>query len=151
MLKTVLIAEKSDKKDILRFYKSQHYSAKFIGQDNSYFIKENNNIFACLILSNGKNNNEMALLHALVVDKAYHRQGYASLLLKNAVTSYREKYNYMPVVCFADSVLTPFYLMNGFSLFDFEKLSGELPLEFKQRFLSYKKKQHTLCCFINNN
>ena len=46
-----ILANKADKKSILRFYKDNHYSARFIGYDSCYLIKENDNIIASVIIS----------------------------------------------------------------------------------------------------
>ena len=48
-----MMARKSDKKSILRFYKKYNYSARFIGFDTCYVIKENHNIVASVIISQG--------------------------------------------------------------------------------------------------
>lgn len=49
----VIVAKKNDKKSILRFYKENHYPARFIGFDHCYLIKVDDNIIASVIISQG--------------------------------------------------------------------------------------------------
>ena len=130
-------AEKSDKKEILRFYKQQHYSARFLGFDQAYFIKKNEAIIACVIVSNLSSNCHQALLHALVVDKAWRKQRIASKLLEHCTTLHEH------IVCFADSSLSTFYKTNGFYQANIETIDKLLEV----RYLSYQLKDSNLVIF----
>lgn len=146
-------ASKVDKKDILRFYKAQHYPAAFIGHDQAYLLKTNNNIIASAIVSAGKALSDYWLLHALVTDKTCRGKGYASKLLQIILTEKTQEntIRYNKLICFAEDNLASFYLANQFKTFNADTDIATLPKEFQQRLKSYQKKQPTLSCFCSFN
>lgn len=150
-LSKVIKATKDNKKDILRFYKSEHYAARFIGHDQSYFIKEHDTIIANVIFSGGIEANNSVLLHGLVVAQAYRSQGIASLLLKESIIQMLANSHIDTIVCFAELSLKPFYFARQFAEFDITHSEEFARHSFLTRFLSYKKKHHDLCCFTFNN
>lgn len=107
----VKLAAKSDKKSVKRFYKSQHYSASFIGFDSTYIVLDNEQIIASAIVSYSTSDNNQALLHALVVAKPYQKQGIATELIniikQQHCHNYREKHS--TIVCFTKPELAIFY------------------------------------------
>ncbi len=66
----------------MRFYKSQQYSARFIGKDHCYIVKLNNKIVASVILSAGQVCGDYWLLHGLVIDKVMRGKKIASVILQ---------------------------------------------------------------------
>ncbi len=157
----VVKATKVDKKDILRFYKSQRYAARYIGQDHCYFIKINDAIIACAMISAGQENGQFWLLHALVIDKQYRGNGLARKLIQTLISQQEkskrstsimlesELATYPNIVCFADTQLKPFYISNGFILHNTCEDIQQLPIEFRQRLLRYQEKHNDLCCFLH--
>ena len=160
-------AAKTDKKDIMRFYKAQRYAASYIGQDQCYFIKGNNEIIACAMVSAGQENGELWLLHALVTEKAYRGKGLASLLLRFIMAESKVELQqvapgntvdknepslprYSKIICFADKVLQPLYLSNKFINYNAVEDIAQLPNEFQQRLSRYREKQSNLCCYLYN-
>ena len=160
-------AARTDKKDIMRFYKTQRYAASYIGQDQCYFIKVNNEIIACVMVSAGQESGEFWLLHALVTDKAYRSKGFASLLLRaimaetktelqqaNPVNTVDKNESSLPtyskIICFADKVLQPLYLSNKFINYNAVEDIAQLPNEFQQRLSRYREKHSNLCCYLYN-
>lgn len=161
---SVIVAKKADKKSILRFYKANHYSARFIGFDHCYFIKEDDNIIACVIISQGNNSRQVNpssenasnssyldlcqnkpayFLHALLVAPNYRRRRYAEHLLAHAIM------NHQPLVCFAQESLRSFYLNNGFSHIADNLLSLCLPHDLYSRFQQYSKTKPELQAFVH--
>lgn len=146
----VIKATKDNKKEILRFYKSEHYSARFIGHDQSYFIKEHDTIIANVIFSGGIEAKNSVLLHGLIVAQTYRSQGIASLLLKESIIQTLANSHIDTIICFAEISLKRFYLARQFTEFDITHSDKFALHSFLTRFLSYKKKQHNLCCFTFN-
>jgi len=136
-------ALKSEKKDILRFYKSQRYPARFIGLDHCYTIKEKHSIIASVIVSFLSDENKQPFLHALVTNKQYHHQGIASQLLHHIQTQHPK------VVCFADKSLRLFYLKNNMIEIEQDSVKQCLTEPLFLRFQSYQKKQQQLKLFIH--
>jgi GNAT superfamily N-acetyltransferase len=136
-------AAKSDKKDLLRFYKAQHYSASFIGYDQCYFIKINNTIMAAVMVSKIAEHHQHYFLHALVVDNKFQHQGIASLLLKHV------NERHQPLLCFANAPLEAFYTKNDFVKLLPSAYETMLPQHLFLRFNGYKKKQSQLQVFIS--
>ncbi|MGB2740806.1 MAG: GNAT family N-acetyltransferase [Cognaticolwellia sp.] len=146
-------ANKTDKKDINRFYKTQRYAASFIGQDQAYFIKQNKNIIACVIISAGQENGLFWLLHALVIDAEHRGSGMASLLLRTIIAEQVIKKDkpvvrYAKIICFADQTLQALYLSNKFIRYNTVKDIAQLPDEFHRRFLRYRINHNNLCCYL---
>ena len=146
-------AIKADKKNINRFYKAQRYAASFIGQDQSYFIKHNQNIIACVIISAGQENGQFWLLHALVIDPKHRGNGIASLLLRTVIAEQviqndKPVVRYGKIICFADQALQALYLSNKFVSYNTAKDITQLPDEFHHRFLRYRISQNNLCCYL---
>lgn len=132
------LAEKSEKKDIKRFYRQQHYSARFIGLDSCYLIKLDNKIIASVIHSQLFSTNEQNLLHALVVDKDHRQQKLASQLISYSCSQH-------PLtVCFADISLSTLYLGVGFKIAPLNVLSANLA----PRYLRYQQTSPGLTIFI---
>lgn len=155
----VIKATKNDKKDILRFYKTQRYPARYIGRDQCYFIKTDNLIIACAMISAGQEDGHYWLLHALATNISYRQQGLASLLLQAIMSEKKNTTNPQPInnlhlatypniICFADAKLQPFYLANGFIPYHTSNNIQQLPLEFQLRLLRYQEKQPSLCCYL---
>lgn len=152
-------AEKTDKKDIMRFYKSQRYSARYIGQDQGYFIKINDNIIACVIVSGGRECSQFWLLHALVIRPTYRKKGIASLLLRTILTensssairaieqSKAKVASYANIICFAAPNLQALYVSNQFVHYNSPDDIAQLPNEFRSRFTRYQEKHPSLCCY----
>lgn len=138
----IIKANKSDKKSILRFYKAQQYSARFLGLDHCYIIKNNEKIIASVIVSYIDKSNPMGFLHALVVDKTFQHQGLASQLIK-----YTEK-QHPTMVCFANESLTPLYLKSLFTKLPQAQYRKTLAEHLFVRFNRYQIKQPQLKVFI---
>ena len=133
-------ALKADKKEIKRFYKQQHYSAKFMGLDQCYIVEDNNHIIASVIISQLTENNQQYFLHALVVNTCYQKQGLATKLLKystnhNAITEKPDS-----IVCFCSVDIISLYQKSGFKVLSQKALNHTL----FSRYLLYRKKQHNL-------
>ncbi len=148
---TIALANKSDKKDILRFYKANNYSARFIGFDRCYVIKNELSIVASVIISMGKLeqknctkalSNSQYFLHALVVDPAYQKQGLATRLLNYSLARHR------PIVCFAHSSLSPLYQKQGFKALRDDLVKSTLTIELFNRYQQYIKHQSNLTVFV---
>lgn len=162
----VIVAKKADKKSVLRFYKENHYPARFIGFDHCYLIKVDDNIIASVIISQGNKpqqvtpsterdsnnsylnlppNKTPCLLHALLVAPNYRRLGYAEHLLSHAIV------NHQPLICFAQESLRKLYLNNGFTHIEDNLLSQCLPPDFYSRFQQYSKKSPELKAFVHQS
>jgi hypothetical protein len=140
-------AIKADKKSLLLFYKSQRYSAKFMGGDTSYFIKNltTDNIIASVIISKISPDHQQCFLHALVVDHHYQKQGLATALLKYVVPLH------LPLVSFAKKNLSHLYQHAGMTLINTEQIDEKLSNELATRYYLYLKKQKNLTAFIGQN
>jgi GNAT superfamily N-acetyltransferase len=162
----VIVAKKNDKKSILRFYKENHYPARFIGFDHCYLIKVDDNIIASVIISQGNKlqqvnpstehdsnngylnfppNKTPYLLHALLVVPSYRRLGYAEHLLSHAII------NHQTLICFAQKSLRELYLNNGFIHIEDNLLSQCLPADFYSRFQQYSKNKPELRAFVHRS
>lgn len=146
------LANKGDKKSIQRFYKSQHYSASFIGNDLTLLALKNQTIVGSVIISlvtNHEKNTNHWFLHALVVLKELQGNGIAKQLIKNAVLESKKQANncnnkLAKLTCFADKSLASFYLSNNFKAAS----PLELPDELSQRLNRYLNKQPHLQVFV---
>lgn len=128
-------AEKSDKKDIKRFYKDNHYSASFMGNDQCFMIKNNKaQIIACVIVSTIS---DTPFLHALVVSQNMRGSGLATQLLAHC------QLISVHIYCFADLSLNRLYISSQFKSID----QGQLPASLHSRFQRYKQKNNTLSAF----
>jgi len=145
-------AKKSDKKDILKFYKRHGYSAKFMGFDTCYFIETNGEIIASVILSNLVKTNAIQsapdhddsslahaplFLHALFVVQDYRKRGLGGQLMAHAI----ERHHH--IICFAEQTVTPFYQALRFQLVE----CGALPAIFNDRYRLYADQQPSLVSF----
>lgn len=146
-LPKVVKAIKADKKAIFRFYKTQHYPAKFIGQDTTFVLKMDNEIIGSAIISAGRGTCAYWLLHGLVIDNAHRGKGLASHLLQSVLKENHKTKQFPKLICFAEQKLMPFYLTNQFQEFNSTSNIESLPVEFQQRFKNYQQKKPTLCCF----
>jgi GNAT superfamily N-acetyltransferase len=149
---TIALANKSDKKDILRFYKVNNYSARFIGFDKCYLIKKNQVIIASVIVSKARldqqesaerNSKSQYFLHALVVAPTYQKQGLATQLVKHSLTLHSS------LVCFSDASLAPLYLKQGFKALSDSLVKNNLTIELFKRFQQYSKHQSGLKVFFH--
>jgi GNAT superfamily N-acetyltransferase len=138
------IATKVDKKVLLKFYKSQHYSAKFMGLDNGYFIKNENTdeIIASVIISKITTRNHQYFLHALVVDPLHQKKGLATALITYASALHQ------PIVCFADKTLSTFYQQAGMQMINTKLLNEKLSAELSVRYDIYSSKNKSLAAFM---
>ena len=141
----IATAEKSNKKAILRFYKSQNYSASFLGYDQCYFICDKQIIIAAMIVSKIAAKHQHYFLHALVVDNQYQRQGLASQLLRHALQITQ------PLICFANESLSSFYMQNNMLKLTHDQIVKKLPEHLFLRFERYRKKQLQLKVFMSLN
>lgn len=123
---TLVLASKNERKDIKRFYKKQHYSARFLGLDSCYLIKLNNVIIASVIVSQIIICNQQTFIHALVVDKNHNHRGLATQLL-TYITKHKNN-----LICFADERLSKLYGKAGFIEVNSDKLTGTLNKRFQQ-------------------
>ncbi len=161
----VILAKKADKKSILRFYKDNHYPARFIGFDHCYLIKMDDNIIASVIISQGNKSQQVSptsggssnnsylnlspnkppyLLHALLVAPNYRRLGFAEHLLAHAII------NHQPLVCFAHESLRGLYLNNGFTYIADNLLNQYLTPDLINRLQQYSKNKPDLKAFIHH-
>jgi len=139
----ILLAKKTDKKSILRFYKSQHYSARFIGLDYCYLVKKDEKIIASVMVSQITTDNSQYFLHALVVDKNHQKQGIATKLVNHVNQTHQ------PVVCFAQPELSRFYHQCKMPELAIHLLTSQLNEHLSLRFQQYQKKQSDLKVFIS--
>lgn len=124
-----------NKKSVKQFYKSQHYSARFIGFDNCFiYHKDTPLIKGAVIVSKIEKIN---FLHALVVASNQQQKGIGSTLVMYC------KRNFDNLICFADLNLKNFYLRLGFSIVNDEALN----LSLLARWQSYQKKNPNLLIF----
>ncbi len=146
----IVKAEKSDKKDIKRFYKNQNYSASYIGQDKCYIVKIDNTIIAVAIISLGQEHGNYWLLHGLVTEKQHRGNKVASAIIDTIISEKNQNIEaqYNKIVSFADTELHAFYRANGFISFNSNKAINDLPLEFKQRLARYRENRPNLHCFL---
>ena len=147
---TVLKALKTDKKNIMRFYKTQQYAASFIGQDHCYIVKIGNQVIASAIISAGQESGDFWLLHGLVIAKIQRGNNIASLIIQAIINDKNElaKSRYEKIICFADKKLQWLYKSNNFINYNTHDEIDKLPKEFKQRLTRYRKKQQNLQCYF---
>ncbi|KGJ99035.1 GNAT family N-acetyltransferase [Thalassotalea sp. ND16A] len=135
----IIQADKTNKKAIKRFYKNNHYSASFMGDDACYFITEdsadNTNIIAGVIISYQQST---PFLHALVVTKEYRGKGLSTLLLNHC----QQQINL--IYCFANNSLCRLYQQQGFASI----AANQLPESLKVRLLNYQQKSPSLQSLI---
>ena len=124
-------ASKSDKKSLMRFYKQQSYSARLLGYDNAYLMKNSGEIIGAVIISGLEESNPQLFLHALVIKKEFRQKRLASELIKHALFQHASQ----QIVCFADESLTHFYQINCFSQITEHQLLQPL----LRRYLSYRR------------
>ena len=172
-----ILANKADKKSILRFYKDNHYSARFIGYDSCYLIKENDNIIASVIISLANEWQQIKPAAEDILPEFYqylsqdkpdvnshvkHLQNKPQYLLHALLVApdYRKlgyaehlvKYtiaHHQPLVCFAQASLSRLYLKSGFTLIADYLLSKRLNPALLNRFQQYSKHKPELKAFIN--
>ncbi|WP_068546569.1 GNAT family N-acetyltransferase [Thalassotalea crassostreae] len=132
----IFSADKADKKDIKRFYKSQRYSAGFLGDDRCFLVRDtavkNTPIIASVIVSYCSTS---PFLHALVVDIKHQKQGLATALIKHC------QQHFNSLVCFCEPKLASLYLANRFQVINDIKMAKSMPEQLTSRFDSYR--QHT--------
>lgn len=128
----------------MRFYKSQRYSARFLGGDSCYLIKKGNEVIASVIVSTVEPMSEQCLLHALVVDVKYRHQGLANLLVKCCLQRHAD------LVCFCQPKLTQLYIMLGFTLLSKQDIDTKLCGHLLARFRRYQIKQPALEALISS-
>lgn len=135
-------ATKPDKKAVLRFYKSQQYSARFIGFDRCYIMRQDDTIFASVIVSAAEPSSEQYLLHALVSDKHYRGRGLASSLIKHCLSQNTQ------LVCFCQPSLTTLYTQHGFKQLSENDVELKLNTHLQMRFSQYRNKYSALEALI---
>lgn len=143
---TIRLAKKADKRQIKNFYKTNKYSASFMGYDTSYIALADNRIIACVILSYISKNNNQALLHALYVENNYRIQGIAKELVSYA------KREHKSVACFALNTTSDFYYTLNFNQIqkDMTDLTttGLLSTINIEKYVQYKKHIPNLSAFV---
>ncbi|WOH38045.1 GNAT family N-acetyltransferase [Thalassotalea fonticola] len=130
----IQLANKSDKNSIKRFYKSNHYSASFMGDDQCFYMTSQEEIIASVIISFSSTT---PFLHALVVNRNYQHQGLATQIVFHC------QHRLPNINCFADKTLTKFYQKLGFECIN----SNNLPDCLQSRFYSYQRNNNTLNAF----
>ena len=133
-------AQKSDKKAVMRFYKQQRYSARLMGFDHTYIIRDGDYIIAAAIASYLTAENNTGFLHGLVVDKNRQKAGLGKKLLEHC------SFLHQPLICFADQSLSAFYLSASFKPI----VSSQLNDLLQQRYHVYKKHHTNLIIFSNH-
>jgi GNAT superfamily N-acetyltransferase len=131
-------ANKGDKKAIQRFYKQQHYSASFMGFDNTYVIKKADVIIAAVIVSQIVANHSHYFLHGLVVDKLYQGNGLGKKLVNHV------KNHHHPLCCFTDNTLLAWYEQLNFIQLP---ATGLTPI-LLTRYQAYQKYQKNLSIMV---
>jgi len=130
---------KANKKDTLRFYKLNNYSARYIGYDHTYTVTLEGKIIGAAIISYQSENNHYALLHALLITPSHRNKSYAKQLILKIMNDHHH------IICFAEKSLERLYLNNGFS----KSVSNKLPDYLIKRYESYVKKSKELVVFIS--
>lgn len=128
---------KTDKKSILRFYKTSGYSASFMGYDSTYWLLSHNEIVGSVMLSYIEESNTYALLHGLFISPSLRNQHLGYELVSYVLTLHTK------VICFADESLTAFYNKLGLYVTNNE----EIPECMQGRYSSYIKKNKNLKIF----
>ncbi|GLX80150.1 hypothetical protein tinsulaeT_34900 [Thalassotalea insulae] len=136
----IIRADKSDKKAILRFYRSQHYSARYLGHDQVYMIKQQQTIIAAAMVSQIQADSPVYFLHAVVVNSHYQKQGLASALLLEIDKAQQS------LLCFAKISLAPLYQKIAMTHQPSKQIQ-QLPTHLQQRYYSYLIKQPALKVF----
>jgi len=152
-------AQISDKKQLKRLYKQEHYSAGFKGFDTAYGVFNNEQLISALIVSQLTPDNTQALLHGLVTEKSRQNQGHASKLLSYCLASYQKvgltsiagtttnnTKAIESIVCFIDPKLRAFYLQHQFTEQPITALNDTL----KPRFNAYQKYQADLLIMVRH-
>lgn len=130
---------KSDKRKLQRFYKSQKYSASFMGYDHFYLLTIDEEILGAVMISYLSQTNKYGLIHALVVSQNYQHKGYASELIKKIKSEHSD------IICFADYKLSKLYTGVGLHI----ELPKNIPNYLTERYKSYKLKNESLAIFMN--
>lgn len=133
---------KSNKKALLRFYKTEHYSARLIGRDKWYFISDKDLIIAAVIVSQIGQAKTQYFLHGLVTSAAHKNQGLASQLIAHVQLLNQN------IVCFADNSMSAFYLTKRFIKIPKQTINTVLVKELSLRFSRYKIRKPELHVFI---
>ncbi len=133
----IIQAAKSDKKAIFRFYRVQHYSARYLGFDQVFLLKQQQEIIAAAMVSRITADSQYDFLHALVVDSGFQKQGLASTLLKHI------KQQSPSLICFAQPKLASLYQKIAMTQ-QTPKQIQQLPQHLQLRYSAYLAKQPTL-------
>ena len=140
---TVILADKTLKKDIKRFYKHNHSSFSFKGLDDTFLIYEDNQIIASAIVSQLTVTNLQFLLHGVLTHQSYRKQGLANKLLKFIEAHYRshsKQNSPFTLHCFVLPELVGLYQKHGYQV-TFEGVLNEV---LHPRFIAYKRMKPTL-------
>ena len=155
---SLILAKKSDKKSVLRFYKNNQYSARFIGLDTCYIIKDNDNIIASVIISKMPSFSNLTqnlpvplsttsisqyFLHALLVSINYRGQGLAKSIIMHALALHQ------PLVCFAPEPLSPLYLTSGLTMIEGSSIESSIDAMLHTRFKRYSRDKPNLRVFMS--
>lgn len=130
-----------DKAAVKRFYKAQHYPGKYKGYDQVFIGEQMGNIIATAMFSQLNVENKQALMHGVVVNKASHKQGIASKLIRYALPQLGS--GITEVVCFSAPNLSALYLPLGFKQVNENSLNDLL----LKRYQAYQKHQADLAIF----
>ncbi|NMP17910.1 GNAT family N-acetyltransferase [Thalassotalea sp. Y01] len=131
----IVSAIKSEKKHIKRFYKTQRYSAGFLGDDVCYLLKdESEQIIASVLVSFA---GSTPFLHGLVVASHYQHRGIANRLLQHC------RAHHQPLTCFAVTSLKALYQQNGFHQLN----TADVDVKLLARYKAYQAKQATLAIY----
>jgi predicted N-acetyltransferase YhbS len=128
------LAAKNQKKLIQRFYKNNHYSAAFIGNDQCFVLTAQQQIIASVIISEVE---QQYFLHALVVNEQYRRQGLGMKLVNTTQTAFNN------LVCFAEPDVGQFYTRLGFTASPAAMLCNGL----QHRYRAYQAKHPQLAIY----
>jgi len=139
-----IIADKAHKKAIKQFYKQQHYSASFMGDDFCVLALSQEKVIAAALCSGIIVNANQYFLHGVVVDRHYQHRGIASKLInqcwQHLINLTQRKQANASLVCFAESDLLPLYQANDFKVVCVDSIDNHL----KSRYLAYNKKHKQL-------
>jgi len=129
-----------DKKELKRFYKTNHYPVSFIGHDHVYKVIYDSKIIGSGIISYIDKSNDLGLLHALLISEENRGKGHAKRLIQHISNDHKH------IVCFADKKLKSLYNSVDF----YEQQSTNLPDLLKNKYNSYLKKNKSLIVFTHN-
>lgn len=150
---TPCIAKKADKAAIKKFYKSQVYNASYKGFDQVYLMVDNSQgkrIIASAILSYFTSHNNQGLLHGVVTDKDYRKQGIGQTLIQFVLNHAQQNGPKKEIFCFVKPELQSYYQQLSFQLLANKELTNHLNQELHSRFNAYAKLQSLMVMKADN-